>query len=75
MDESIIECYQYILTEITSKYDDYLEDKENFIKIHIKKCIQKKNKEYMNEEFINIIFKKIIQDIYNAIIDYEEFFT
>ena len=58
MDELIVDCFEDILSKITSNYEVYFENKEEFIKSNISNFIKEKN-----DEVSNMIFNRIINDI------------
>ncbi len=70
MDELIVDCFEDILIKITSNYEVYFENKEEFIKLNISNFIKEKN-----DEVSNMIFNRIIDDINKSVENYEEYFT
>lgn len=70
MDELIVDCFEDILSKITSNYEVYFENKEEFIKLNISNFIKEKN-----DEVSNMIFNRIIDDINKSVENYEEYFT
>jgi hypothetical protein len=70
MDELIVDCFQDLLSKITSNYEDYIESKEEYIKSNISNFIKEKN-----DEINNMIFNRIIDDINKSVENYEEYFT
>lgn len=70
MDELIVDCFEDILSKITSNYEVYFENKEEFIKSNISNFIKEKN-----DEVSNMIFNRIINDINKSVENYEEYFT
>ena len=70
MEDINLHCYEKIINEITSNYEEYLEDEENFIKSIIEKIIVKKMTEIVKE-----VYKSLLSDIKETINEYEDNFT
>jgi len=70
MEDINLHCYEEIIKEISSNYEEYLEGEEKFIKSIIEK-IYIKNINVIVEE----VYKNLLPDINETINDYEYNFT
>mgnify|MGYP001257162947 FL=1 len=76
MDIDIPDLYNYILNKIFQNYDIYYENKEEFIKNIIKDYL--KNKIHKNTYFIDnkkeidVLYNKVIDNINENTLEYEE---
>lgn len=70
MEDINLHCYEKIIKEISSNYEEYLEGEEKFIKSIIEK-IYIKNINVIVEE----VYKNLLPDINETINDYEYNFT
>ena len=70
MENINLHCYEKIMNDITTNYEEYLEGEKEFIKSSIEKIIIQKMSKIVEEVYKNIIF-----DINDTISDYEDNFT
>tara|TARA_B100000029_G_scaffold498877_1_gene568412 strand:- start:547 stop:756 length:210 start_codon:yes stop_codon:yes gene_type:complete len=63
-------CYQEIIKKITSRFQEYLEEEEEFVKLGIKEFVEENI-----DKIIDDIYRDIIDDINETLKDYVDNFT